>query len=521
MKPSIKGIFKFDDLSLVLLVLLAFVSFFLPLGNAPLFDLDEGAFSEATREMLLSGDYITTYLNGELRFDKPILIYWFQALSVSVFGLNEIALRLPSALASSVWLVAIYFFVSKHINKTTALYSAILFVSTLQITIIAKAAIADALLNLFIALTMFAIYNYYKTQSNKYIYLSFVFMSLGFLTKGPVAIMVPSVVSIIFFVVRGKFSLWLKCVLNPIGIALFVIIAAPWYILEYMAQGQNFIDGFFLKHNVSRFNDSMEGHNGNYFYYILVLLFGLMPHTGLLLKSFTKVKEFFKDDLKLYLLIWFIFVLLFFTFSNTKLPHYIIYGYTPLFIFMATVLVDIKIENRQTYVVLFAPSIILFMLLLLIPYILQIAPIGDKFVSSIKGEIIGVFDLKFQTVIIGYFFFLSLLLKYSKFSLQNKFAINIFMFLLLINFLIVPLIAKVQQAPIRTIGLIAKDNNMDVVMYRLNTPSFNVYAQKIVRKNNPLEGDFVMTKKIYLEDFKEYEILYEDKGIVLIKLIKK
>ena len=75
----------------------------LGLGQVPLFDVDEGAFAEATRETLASGDWGHTTLNGEARWDKPILIYWLQAASVSLFGLNEAALRLPSALATWGW----------------------------------------------------------------------------------------------------------------------------------------------------------------------------------------------------------------------------------------------------------------------------------------------------------------------------------------------------------------------------------------------------------------------------------
>jgi len=71
---------------------LLFFSFFAPLGVVALFNLDEGAFGEATREMVASGNYLTTYLNGELRFDKPILIYWFQSLSVRFLGLVNLPL---------------------------------------------------------------------------------------------------------------------------------------------------------------------------------------------------------------------------------------------------------------------------------------------------------------------------------------------------------------------------------------------------------------------------------------------
>ncbi len=151
-------------MSRYLTIIVAFiaVAFFIPLGVAPLFDLDEGAFSEATREMLVGGDYITTYLNGELRFDKPILIYWLQLLSIKIFGINEFAFRLPSAIAGTLWALATFRFTTKFFNEKVAFFATLLMVSSLQINLIAKASIADALLNLFIALSMFAIYRYYR-----------------------------------------------------------------------------------------------------------------------------------------------------------------------------------------------------------------------------------------------------------------------------------------------------------------------------------------------------------------------
>ena len=86
-----------------LVFLLPLLAFFTRLGAAPLFDVDEGAFSEATREMFERGDFLSTYLDGENRFDKPILIYWFQALGYLIFGATEWAFRLPSAIAAAVW----------------------------------------------------------------------------------------------------------------------------------------------------------------------------------------------------------------------------------------------------------------------------------------------------------------------------------------------------------------------------------------------------------------------------------
>ena len=91
--------------------------FFMNLGGYLLFDHDEGAFSEATRGMFERGDFITTYLNDRVRFDKPIFIYWLQATSIAVFGNEVWAFRLPSALAGVGWSLAIFYFCRRFLNQ--------------------------------------------------------------------------------------------------------------------------------------------------------------------------------------------------------------------------------------------------------------------------------------------------------------------------------------------------------------------------------------------------------------------
>jgi 4-amino-4-deoxy-L-arabinose transferase-like glycosyltransferase len=125
-------------------VLIALFSFGFGLNWAPLFDKDEGAFAEATREMVSSGNYLMTYLNGAPRYDKPILIYWLQAISVHAFGLHEFAVRLPSALAALVWAGLLWAFVRRRDGARTAWIAVLILTTALQITVVAKAAIADA-----------------------------------------------------------------------------------------------------------------------------------------------------------------------------------------------------------------------------------------------------------------------------------------------------------------------------------------------------------------------------------------
>src|SRR5574343_240224 len=105
-------------------VLAVALLYLLRLGAAPLFDVDEGAFAEATRELLASGDWGHTTLNGTDRFDKPIGVYWLQAIAVAVFGVNEWAVRLPSALATRGACLAMAAFVAPRLGWQAAVLAA-------------------------------------------------------------------------------------------------------------------------------------------------------------------------------------------------------------------------------------------------------------------------------------------------------------------------------------------------------------------------------------------------------------
>ena len=501
-----------------LLALAIFLSFYLTLGWLPLFDLDEGAFSEATREMLKSGDYITTYLNGELRFDKPIFIYWWQALSVKLFGLNEFAVRLPSAIAGTLWIVATFWFTKKFSDEKRAFIATFAMVAALQITIITKAAIADALLNLFIALSMFALYLLYTTKEKRWIYLTFLFVGLGTLTKGPVAIMIPFVVSFLFFTIKGEWRFWLASVFNPLGIMIFLLVAGPWYVLEYMDQGEKFINGFFFKHNLSRFSGAMEGHYGSLFYYIPVFLVGLLPFTSLHIKSLFNFKKNIHDDLSLYLLVWFGFVFVFFSFSGTKLPHYVIYGYTPLFI-----MIGLFYREKSSALWLLLPSMFLYLLLLVFGIFVFMggaSMIKDAYAVEIIQGSLALFDWKYYLPLVLAVGVLAIMIAKKEHYFQ-LYLFTGFLFIAVINGVVLPLVAHAQQTPVKEAAMLAKEKDLDVKMWHINVPSFIFYTEKKVQRGELQEGDIILTKSNKLNSLKKYDIIYKNRGIALIKVEKR
>ena len=96
-KKETKTLWMFSFLWLFIVSLIAFIA---NLGSIGLMDKTEPMFVEAARQMIVTGDWITPYWNGETRFDKPPLTYWLVGLSFKLFGVNEWAARIPSALAA-------------------------------------------------------------------------------------------------------------------------------------------------------------------------------------------------------------------------------------------------------------------------------------------------------------------------------------------------------------------------------------------------------------------------------------
>jgi 4-amino-4-deoxy-L-arabinose transferase-like glycosyltransferase len=355
------------------------------LGRVPLFDVDEGAFSEATREMLASGDWGHTTLSGEDRFDKPIFIYWLQALSVQALGLNEAALRLPSALAAWGWAMALALFAAPRWGVRAAVAAGSVLATSVGVMLIGRAATADALLNLWLTLAALDLWRALEAGAGPSRHAPLrraaVWLALGMLTKGPVAWLVPAAAVGVWLVGRGfgaapaaadvtapdptaprspswsaadlgraatptsflsRFWTPLRPLLNdPLAWALLLGLALPWYGYALHRHGMAFVDGFFLRHNLQRYGGALEGHSGSGLYYVALIPVLMLPWSALLLPVLARVKPLWADPLARYLLGWAGFVLVFFSFSGTKLPHYALYGVTPLVLLAGRALVTL------------------------------------------------------------------------------------------------------------------------------------------------------------------------------------
>ncbi|MDD2893808.1 MAG: glycosyltransferase family 39 protein [Halothiobacillaceae bacterium] len=503
-----------------LLALTIGISFFLNLGGAPLFDLDEGAFSEASREMFVRGDFISPFVNGLPRFDKPVLIHWLQAASMSLFGVTPFAFRLPSALAASLWVLLTYAFVARVIERDTALRAAMMLAAALGIMIIGRAATADALLNLWLAAAMFGIYLYFLERKKRWILLTHAAMGLGFLTKGPVALLIPGAVGLIFFAMQRELPALMRAAFYPPGLILLIGIPLPWYILQYQAQGMAFIDGFFGTHNVERFSGSMEGHAGSLFYYLPIALLLALPFTTPLLRAVRELPKQIKSPLGLYLWLWFGFVLVFFSLSGTKLPHYLNYGMTAAMILAALALPMLNSDRLGSRVLALLPALLFFALLAplpcLLPEITARLPEGDARALLIGAESLfpnGYFEVFFLLAAssLALMFVRSLALAPSLIGLALAGNLALALFFL-------PALGAIQQGPIAKAAAIASEQAAPYVMWRVNTPSYSVHSAHVQELREPRAGDLVFTRTNELANLPAHHVLMNERGYSLVRL---
>ncbi|MDR2015085.1 MAG: glycosyltransferase family 39 protein [Azoarcus sp.] len=508
---------------------LPLAAFLLRLGGAPLFDVDEGAFSEATREMFERGDFLSTWLNGAPRFDKPILIYWLQAASYwclgGILGV-EWAFRLPSALAAIAWCYAVWRFARPRFGPDTALAALSVAATAIGTFAIGRAATADALLNLLLALSLF---DAWRTLESGYsrrapLLRCYAWIGLGILTKGPVALLVPGAVTLLYCASRKDWRIWLRAMSDPLGWLILALLTVPWYATALAVHGQNFIDGFIFKHNVQRFTGTLEGHAGSIFYYIIVVPVLLLPWTGPLFASLLGAKadiaghngQHTGSSLRRYLWIWAGFVVIFFSFSGTKLPHYALYGATPLFLLIAAH----RDELRRPFAHLAMPTA-LFAFAVGLPALcalLSTTGAGNVFYRALLAEATLRADASYYAICGGalLIWLLVLFTSKEKGTLWNRLLFAACLQTAVLALALAPWLGATLQGPVKEAALFARSRPEPAVLWQLRTPSVSVYRDAVTPARAPEAGEIAITRIDRLPE-QGFEILHERAGVVVVR----
>jgi len=304
--------------------LLAVFTVFFQLGGRGLNEPDEGRYAEAGREMMASGDYLTPTLNGHTHLTKPPLTYWLIGVSLKSFGVNEFAARLPAALAALGTLLAVYHLGRRAMGEAGALWSVVVLLTSLLFFVVARLITTDMLLTCWVTWSVWAIWRWSEDGSwwRGGLWF-FVFLGLGLITKGPVAILLS------LFAVAGlrwgDANLRLRRFPWGWGILAMLAVALPWFVA--VTWGKPELWGYFLGHEtMQRVLTKVHGRSEPWWYFLPVIVGGLLPWSPWLVLSTRLRGTWHAKDLKLVRMccVWAGAGLLLFTLSQSKLATYVL-----------------------------------------------------------------------------------------------------------------------------------------------------------------------------------------------------
>lgn len=332
--------FSTPTLHLIFLLIVGSFLLLIGLGDMGLTDRDEGSNAEAAREMLETGDWISPTLNYEPRFAKPAFVYWIIGSTYALFGVNEFTARLPSALFGLGLLFLQYFFLNRFLGPTIAFGGSLILLLNAEFIGIHRMVLTDPELVFFTTLATYSFWIGFhgEGRERQFLWLFYIGMAFAMLAKGPVGIIIPLLAVIPYLTLTRQWKKYFAGGKPVLGWAVFMLIAAPWYLAMFAIHGADYVAAA-QANTTGRFANPMEGHGGTLLFYFPILLLGFFPWSGFLpVGIYQSLKEWKlyrsgekeatgEDGLLVFCSLWIIGILVFFTISATRLPHYIL----PLF----------------------------------------------------------------------------------------------------------------------------------------------------------------------------------------------
>ena len=334
---------KSIKITLSLLILGFLLIYILPLGFRPLVIPDESRYAEIPREMIATGDWTVPRLNGLRYFEKPVLGYWLNAMSIQSFGENAFAARFPSAMATGLTALIIFLAVAFFTREAgTGLLAAIIFLTGLEVFCLGVVSTLDSMVAFFLAGAVGAFYAAWHNRTCRVKFYLFLLVSglscgLACLTKGFLGLAVPLLTIFPFLLWQRERKTAVTVTFSLIGLALLVML--PWGLAIHVRE-PDFWNFFFWNEHIRRFLSDNAQHDQPFFYFFLVLPLGFFPWTVLVPAAVAghRFKATTSPFLQ-FILCWLIFPFLFFSISSGKLSTYILPCFPPLSILTAAGLI--------------------------------------------------------------------------------------------------------------------------------------------------------------------------------------
>lgn len=344
---------RINSTALISLIIAALAALlFMPyLGSVHLFDWDENIFAESAREMLVTGNYYSIQSNFQPFQEKPPFFFWLQAISMTIFGVNEFAARFPNAIIGMTTLVLLFLLGKKYFNTKFGIFWSLAYLGSFLPHFYFRTALIDPTFNLFIFSGVFTLAIFVSTNTQdtrkRNLLISLAGMLIGFaiLTKGPVAFLITSLTALGFMIYKKSIK-----ILTLKEFFLFLIpmllVASAWFVIEVIINGPWFIREF-IEYQIYVLKKPHSGHSGPFYFHFIVLLLGCFPVSFFIFKALRPFDNdnFVQRNIKTAMIIMMIVVLFIFSIVKTKLVHYSSLCYFPISFLAAYALQ--KYESRR------------------------------------------------------------------------------------------------------------------------------------------------------------------------------
>jgi 4-amino-4-deoxy-L-arabinose transferase-like glycosyltransferase len=328
--------------SILLFLLATAVLYYSALGTIPLLEPDEGRYAEIPREMLASGDFVTPHLNGVVYLEKPPLFYWGNALSLAAFGDTEFGARCFTATVSVAGVLLTFWMGSVLAGPRTGVYSAIVLSTSLYYYVIGRINTLDMTLAVALILAIFPAWLHLSgRRGRRFLYLAYVGSALAFLVKGLVGCVFPAGIVLAWMLVTGR-AREIGKAFSAAGFALFLAVALPWVVLVQRAN-PDFLWFFFIHEQFLRYTTKIHGRYQPFWFFLPVLVGGMLPWLAFARRAAIAVRgrtdDWFARDDRRFLYCWVLFILIFFSLSDSKLITYVAPIFPPMAVLFGRALV--------------------------------------------------------------------------------------------------------------------------------------------------------------------------------------
>lgn len=338
-------------LSALLVVIVLGICLFSGLSAVGLIGPDEPRYASIAQHMAGTGDWITPKLYGQPWFEKPILYYWASAALFKSLLSSEWAARLPSAIGALVSSLAMAALAFWRYGRRTARSTLLIFSTSVAVIAFSRSAGPDMLFTAALSLALFSAVSIlekrgafpvdplrHRPGDKLDLALLGVWLGLGTLAKGPAALLLAGG-SVLLWAIGTKNLRRSFHMLHPLAILSFAVVTLPWYLLCARAN-PSFFRVFLWEHNFQRYLTPMFQHRQPFWFFIPILLLGLLPWSALLIGPLSDAARILRDGSwrsspGFFIACWATFPLLFFSFSQSKLPEYILPLFPPLSVLLA------------------------------------------------------------------------------------------------------------------------------------------------------------------------------------------